>query len=102
MPGESGTFDPHWKIAHAGKDRQSTKQVRFFLFVQATDHLCTSFSQLFNCFASIIESKLSARGGRDIQSSHHGLRAVMTGTHRDALLIQDRPDVVGMYAVNCK
>src|SRR2546430_17731641 len=43
MPGESGAFNPHGKIAHASKDRQSTKLVRFALFVQAAGHHAMKF-----------------------------------------------------------
>ncbi len=43
MPGETGAFDPHGKVAHAGKDLQSAKLVRFALFVQAAGHHAMEF-----------------------------------------------------------
>ena len=44
----------------------------------------------------VVERKRSACGGRNAKALHHRLRAVVPGADSDALLVQDRPDVVRM------
>lgn len=64
--------------------------------MQNLNHLFDCFRQFINFLARIVESKRSARGCRNTEKLHHGLRAVMSGANGDALLVKDRADVVRM------
>ena len=56
-----------------------------------------------NCirfFFRVVERERGARRRRQIESLHHRLRAMMSGAYGDALLIQNRANVVRMDVFN--
>src|SRR5207302_4228849 len=64
------------------------------------NHLLDRLRQRIDLFLRVVESKRGARRGRDVESFHHRLGAVMTGANGDAFLIQNRADVVRVNVVN--
>ena len=53
-------------------------------------------------FPGVVEREGCAHGCRYAEVLHHGLRAVVAGPHRNALVVEDRSDIVGVHSVERK
>ena len=85
------------------EERVNSRRICITQFLREDlDHFLNRARQHVNFFFRVVESKRRARGGRNIESLHHRLRAVMTGANGNAFLIQNRADVVRMNVVDHK
>ena len=64
--------------------------------------LLDSVGQFIDLFLCVIESERCASGCGHVKELHHRLRAMMAGTNGYSLLIEDRADIVRMYAFDRK
>src|SRR4030095_5404617 len=58
------------------------------------DDLLHRIGELIDFLARVIKRERGSSGRRDFKKLHHGLSTVMTRADRDAVLIQNRSDVV--------
>src|SRR6266404_9849816 len=58
-----------------------------------------SADERIDFFGRVIKRKRGARCCRNPEALHHRLRTVMAGADRDTVVIEDRSDVVRVYAV---
>src|ERR1700753_1523043 len=60
----------------------------------------TSRYKSFRSMAVLGEERPGAGGGRHPEEFHHRHGAVMAGTYRDAVLVEDRAEIVRMHALH--
>ncbi len=58
------------------------------------NHFLNSLRQLVDFFARVVKSERRPRRRGNVEELHHGLGTVMSGADGDALLVEDRADVV--------
>src|SRR3954471_284148 len=80
--------------------------VKFAQFRHTQIRLRKNFNHLLNClrkhvdfFPGVVEGKRSARGCRNLESLHDWLRAMMSSTHSNPLLVENGADVMRMNLV---
>src|SRR6202158_3688430 len=85
------------------EQRLNSRRVSITQFLsEDLNHLLDRACQNVHLLFRVVESKRRTRRGWYVKSLHHRLGTMMPGTNSDALLIQNRADVVRMNVVNDK
>jgi hypothetical protein len=62
------------------------------------DDVLNAFDQKIGFGFGIVKSKRGSGSCRNVEPRHHRLRAMVAGSYRNAVAIQNRPDIMGMNA----
>ena len=73
-----------------------------FLYAKTSITFCTASAKLINFFSRVIKRERRAGRRRHVKELHHRLCTMMAGTDGDALLVEDRADVVRVNVLDRK